>query len=123
MDSEAVVNVWDCVKDVIVAIDSQLSAFTDRQLKYYVEDSWSTVKISVLMLPIDGDQARMQQLALSKIALAYQHPPYDADRIAGQFIHSWIMKLANKKRTYEDFDIVFASPPTWAIPKEFTPCP
>jgi hypothetical protein len=110
------VNEWYRVKDVVVAIDAQLRAFTDRQIKYYVEDSWTVVKVSVLMLPVTGELARMQQLVLSKIALIY--PQYDVDCIAGQFIHSWIMKLANKKQAYEDLDTVFASPPSWAIPKE-----
>ena len=118
MDSKTAVNEWDRVKEVLVAVDSQLSAFTDRQIKYYVDDSYSTVKLSVLTLPIEGNQARLQQLVLSRIALVY--PQYDADRIAGQFIHSWIMKLANKKRVYEDLGVVFAAPPSWEIPKEVT---
>jgi hypothetical protein len=117
MDSKIVVNEWDRVKEILVVIDSQLNAFTGRQIRYYVDDSWSAVKLSVLMLPAkDGDQARMQQLTLSKIALVQQN--YSAERIAEQFTHSWIMKLSNKKRAYEDLDVVLDSPPRWAIPKE-----
>ena len=119
MDSKTTVNEWERVKEVLVDIDAQLKAFTDQQIKYYVDDSYSVVKLSVLMLPAkDGAQARMQQLTLSKIALAY--PQYDAGRITKQFIHSWITKLANKKCVYEDLDVVFAAPPSWALSKELT---
>jgi hypothetical protein len=110
MDKETP-NEWERVKETLVATDARLRAFTDREVKYYLREDFATVTIYVVMLIPKMEKARMLQMSISRLDLV--HPAWQSARVAHVFIDTWIEKL-KMERTYEELDVMFDGPPSWA---------
>jgi hypothetical protein len=99
------------IKDLLVAIDARLHAFTDREVKYYLREDFATVVISIFMFgPRLGTVSLLQQMSVSRMTLV--QPSWNAERTAHVFIDNWIEKL-KMERQYEELNVIFDSPPSW----------
>ena len=103
---------WERIKDLLVAIDARLRAFTDREVKYYLQEGTTTVTINVFTLIPKLDKAALLKVTVGRLDLLY--PTWDADRMAHCFIDAWIEKMKMERR-YEELNVIFDSPPSWAV--------
>ena len=106
---------WEIVQDFIVQVDARLYAFTDRQIKYFVQDELTCYKVHALMFLPLLEKAGMLTMTLSKLTM--MHPMYDSERLVHVFIDYWIEKIKLPRR-YEELDVVLDSPPSWAVVPE-----
>jgi hypothetical protein len=103
---------WDRVKDLLVAIDAQLRAFTDREVQYYLKEDFATVTVSVLAFVPKLERAALLQMPISRLVLG--QPLWSAEHASKVFIEQWVERLKMARR-YEELNVIFDSPPSWAV--------
>jgi hypothetical protein len=103
---------FEVVKQVVVAIDGRLRAFSDRAIKYYVEENLTVWNVSALMYLYEHPVARLMSVSVSKLDIARRYPEF-IDRLIDVYIRTWIEKM-KLTREYKDLDVEFNSPPSWA---------
>lgn len=102
---------WERTQEFLVEADARLRAFADREVKYYVENELTCVKVHAVMLMLRTERAGILTMALSKPAMA--HPAWSADRLAHTYVEQWVERL-KQPRKYEELDVRLGGPPSWA---------
>ena len=106
------INEWQRVKELLVAVDARLHAFTDRDVRYYLREELACVEVSALMLIPKLEQAALLQFSVSRQMLLERNY-WDAERLAWTFVAQWMEKV-KLERKYEQLNVVFDGPPSWA---------
>ena len=104
-------NEWGRVQELLVAVNARLRAFTDRDVRYYLEEDFACVKVSALMFLPKTDQGALMTFVVSRLDLPNTH--WNADRAATAFVHAWIDKI-KMEQPYAALTVVFGPPPAWA---------
>jgi hypothetical protein len=103
---------YEVLQELLIAIDARLRAFTDREVKYYLSEDFAAITVSILMLIPKMGGARLLQMPISCADL--MRPSWQSAHVAHIFIDNWIEKL-KMERKYEDLNVIFDSPPSWAV--------